>query len=107
MTRSNPVTRRPEHRRKSGLKDAKEETSLNKDHACGKREKEESKSARRLFLDIVDPEQRDLLSRLERTHLANAVDFVARRHAEEERNTDTSIGEVKRAGALLMESGSE
>lgn len=55
----------------------------------------------------MDPEQRDLLSRLERTHLANAVDFVARRHAEEERNTDTSIGEVKRAGALLMESGSE
>lgn len=35
MMRSNPVTRRPEHRRKSGLKDAEEETSLNKDHACG------------------------------------------------------------------------
>lgn len=35
VTRSNPVTRRPEHRRKSGLKDAEEETSLNKDRACG------------------------------------------------------------------------
>lgn len=35
VTRSNPVTRRPEYRRKSGLKDAEEETSLNKDRACG------------------------------------------------------------------------
>lgn len=63
------------------------------------------KSARGLFLRRCGSEAPGFISRPERTHLANAVDFVARRRtAEKNGECNTDIGEVRRARSLSKKS---
>ncbi|EFN64167.1 hypothetical protein EAG_08269 [Camponotus floridanus] len=63
-----------------------------------RKKKKWRKSARGLFLRHCGSEALGFISRPERTHLANAVDFVARRRTPEKNGEcNTDIGEARRA----------